>query len=158
MPKCPGTQIWSNGALNCVPKHSNWNDCFSSSISPGQRQTTQASSPSITQSVPPTTTISQRKVTTQVSIPEHKPICTTHNHYFSKEGDHPSIIPEHKPICTTHNHYFSKEGDHQTIIPENKPVCTTYNHYFSKEGDHQTIIPEYKPVLYHPQPLFLKGR
>ncbi|CAG5128102.1 unnamed protein product [Candidula unifasciata] len=40
MPACPSGQVWSNGAVNCVPKDSVWDDCYNG-ISSTQRDTTQ---------------------------------------------------------------------------------------------------------------------
>ncbi|BFY97985.1 hypothetical protein BsWGS_01025 [Bradybaena similaris] len=41
MPACPTGQVWSNGALNCVPRESVWDDC-QASVSPTQSDTTRA--------------------------------------------------------------------------------------------------------------------
>lgn len=41
MPACPAGQVWSNGALNCVPRESVWDDCQDSVSTSTQRDTTQ---------------------------------------------------------------------------------------------------------------------
>lgn len=64
MPKCPNTQVWSNSALNCVPKSSSWNDCPKSSLPPDDKLTNKITA---TTHHPSMITISQRS--THSNIP-----------------------------------------------------------------------------------------